>query len=185
MQERGFNSTRCSFIYKKGAYEDDTCPICGTYAATDIYKEQRLDNTLNENGLHKVFFDRVPRVYDEMNLSIWQTLGSRAWKTATAEEQAFLIFCHAFLEVTGAPTKSESDYWDAALEAEGRIRGYLVEHEYRVTQKEEFDLSLIADGLQSGRKKFGRFKPTTVFLCAEKCFRSMSEKKMRENIRKL
>ena len=146
------NRTRCSFIYKKGAYEDDTCPICGTYAATDIYKEQRLDNTLNENGLHRLFFDRVPRVYDEMNLSIWQTLGSRAWKTATAEEQAFLIFCHAFLEVTGAPTKSESDYWDAALGAEGRIRGYLVENAYRITQKEEFDLSLISDGLLSGRK---------------------------------
>ena len=45
---------------------------------------------------------------------------------------------------------NRSDYWDAALE-EGRIRGYLVEHEYRVT-KEEFDLSLIADGLLSGRK---------------------------------
>ena len=28
----------------------------------------------------------------------------------------------------------------------------MVEHEYRVTQKEEFDLSLIADGLLSGRK---------------------------------
>ena len=81
---------RCSFIYKKGAYEDDTCPICGTYAATDIYKEQRLDNTLNENGLHKVFFDRVPRVYDEMNLSIWQTLAPGLGKRA-AEEQAFLI----------------------------------------------------------------------------------------------
>ncbi|MAI11422.1 MAG: hypothetical protein CBD27_04260 [Rhodospirillaceae bacterium TMED167] len=146
------NRTRCSFIYKKGAYEDDTCPICGTYAATDIYKEQKLDNTLNENGLHRLFFDRVPRVYDEMNLSIWQKLGSRAWKTATSDEQAFLIFCHAFLGVTGAPTKSESDYWDAALEAEGRIRAYLVENDYRITQKEEFDLSLISDGLISGRK---------------------------------
>ena len=146
------NRTRCSFIYKKGDYENDTCPICGTYAATDIYKEQKLDNTLNENGLHRLFFDRVPRVYGEMNLSVWQNLGTRAWKTATTDEQTFLIFCHAFLEVTGAPTKSESDYWEVALEAEAKTRAYLLENQYRVTQKEEFDLSLISDGLISGRK---------------------------------
>ena len=27
------NGTRCSHLYRKGAYEDDTCPVCGAYAA--------------------------------------------------------------------------------------------------------------------------------------------------------
>ena len=39
------NRVRCSHIYKKNAYKDDTCPVCGVYAATDIYKEQKLDST--------------------------------------------------------------------------------------------------------------------------------------------
>ena len=35
------DGNRCSHIYKKGTHEDDTCPVCGTYAAVDIYKEQK------------------------------------------------------------------------------------------------------------------------------------------------
>ena len=146
------NRTRCSHIYKKNAFENDTCPVCGTYAAIDIYKEQKLDNTLNENGLHRLFFDRVPKVFDEMDLSVWKSLGSTAWKTATENEQVFLAFCLAFVEVSGDPTKSESDYWDAALAAEARMRGYLVENKFRVAKQKDFDLSLIADGLLAGRK---------------------------------
>ena len=38
------------------------------------------------------------------------------------------------------------------MEAEAKTRAYLLENQYRVTQKEEFDLSLISDGLISGRK---------------------------------
>ena len=45
-------------LYIKKGPMKMTCPICGTHA-TDIYKEQRLDNTLNENGLHKVFLTRA------------------------------------------------------------------------------------------------------------------------------
>ena len=146
------NRIRCSFIYKKDAYENDTCPICDTYAAVDIYKEQKLDNTLNENGLHRLFFDRVPKIYDDMDLLVWRNLGGSAWKTATAEEQTFLAFCLAFVEVSGEPTKTESDYWDAALAAEARIRAYLVENKYRISKQKDFDLSLIADGLLTGRK---------------------------------
>ena len=144
------NRTRCSHIYKKNAYEDDTCPICGTYAAVDIYKEQKLDSSLNENGLHRLFFDRVPKVYDEMNLSVWNGLGGTAWKTATGKEQIFLAFCMAFVEVSGEPTQSESDYWDAALAAEARIRAYLAENKFRIVKQDDFDLSLIADGMLAG-----------------------------------
>ena len=146
------NRTRCSHIYKKNAYENDTCPVCGTYAAIDIYKEQKLDNTLNENGLHRLFFDRVPEVYSEMNLSVWNSLGGTAWKSATAQEQVFLAFCLAFVEVSGEPTQSESEYWDAALAAEARIRGYLVENKFQIVKQDDFDLSLIADGMLAGRK---------------------------------
>jgi superfamily II DNA or RNA helicase len=146
------NRTRCSHIYKKNAYEDDTCPVCGTYAAVDIYKEQKLDSSLNENGLHRLFFDRVPKVYDEMNLSVWKNLSGTAWKSATEKEQMFLAFCMAFVEVSGEPTQSESDYWDAALAAEASIRAYLAENKFRIVKQEDFDLSLIADGILAGRE---------------------------------
>jgi superfamily II DNA or RNA helicase len=144
------NRTRCSHIYQKNAYEDDTCPVCGTYAAIDIYKEQKLDSSLNESGLHRLFFDRVPKVYDTMNLSVWKNLGDMAWKTATGKERVFLAFCMAFAEVSGEPTQTESDYWDVALAAEARIRAYLAENKFRIVKQEDFDLSLIADGMLAG-----------------------------------
>ena len=144
------NRTRCSHIYKKNTYEDDTCPVCGTYAAIDIYMEQKLDSSLNESGLHRLFFDRVPKVYDTMNLSVWKNLGDMAWKSATGKERVFLAFCMAFAEVSGEPTQTESDYWDAALAAETRIRAYLAENKFRIVKQEDFDLSLIADGMLAG-----------------------------------
>ena len=146
------NRTRCSHIYQKNAYEDDTCPVCGTYAAIDIYMEQKLDSSLNESGLHRLFFDRVPKVYDKMNLSIWKNLGDMAWKSATGKERVFLAFCMAFAEVSGEPTQTESDYWDAALAAEARIRAYLAENKFRIVKQEDFDLSLIADGMLAGKE---------------------------------
>jgi len=146
------NKTRCSHIYKKGAHVDDTCPICGTYAATDIYKEQKLDSSLNESGLHHLFFERVPKVYEEMNVSVWESLGGTAWKSATDKEKVFLAFCMAFAEVSGDETHSETDYWDAALAAEAHIRTYLVKHKFQVKKQEDFELSLIADGMLAGKK---------------------------------
>lgn len=146
------NRTRCSHIYKKNTYEDDTCPVCGTYAAIDIYMDQKLDSSLNESGLHRLFFDRVPKVYDKMNLSIWKNLGDMAWKSATGKERVFLAFCMAFAEVSGEPTQTESDYWDAALAAEARIRAYLAENKFRIVKQEDFDLSLIADGMLDGKE---------------------------------
>ena len=146
------NKMRCSHVYKKNAYENDTCPVCGTYAATDIYKEQKLDNTLNESGLHRLFFERVPKVYDEMNLSVWTRLGDTAWKSATAKEQVFLAFCMAFQKVSGDPTATESNYWDAALATEALIRGYLVDNKIQIVKQGDFDLALIADGMLAGRQ---------------------------------
>ncbi|NQV61050.1 MAG: DEAD/DEAH box helicase [Alphaproteobacteria bacterium] len=146
------NRTRCSHIYKKNAYEDDTCPVCGNYAAVDIHKEQKLDSSLSENGLHRLFFARVPKIYEEMDLSVWNRLGGTAWKSANENEQVFLAFCKAFVEVSGEVTQGESDYWDAALAAEASIRAYLVENNIQIVKQRDFDLSLIADGMLAGRK---------------------------------
>jgi superfamily II DNA or RNA helicase len=144
------NGTRCSHVYPKNVYENETCPVCGTYAAIDIYQEQKLDSSLNENKLHTLFFERVPKVYGEMNASIWSSLDKTAWKSATPKEQVFLAFCMAFAEVSGEKTKSESDYWDATLAAEAHIRGYLVENGIQIVKQEDFDLSDIADGMLAG-----------------------------------
>ena len=146
------NRTRCSHIYKKDAYEDDTCPVCGSYAAVDIYKEQKLDHSLNENGLHRLFFERVPKVYDEMNLSIWNRLGANAWKSANGKEQVFLAFCMAFAEVSSEVTNGESEYWDATLAAEARIRAYFVGKNIRIVKQNDFDLTYIADGMMAGKE---------------------------------
>ena len=146
------NKLRCSNIYKKDTYEDDTCPICGSYAAVDIYKDQKLDHGLNEHGLHKLFFDRVPKVYEEMDVSIWQSLGNTAWKNSNEKEQIFLAFCMAFQEVSGDPTQTESDYWDIALAAEASIRSYLVKKQVQIVKQHDFNLSYLADGMLVGKE---------------------------------
>ncbi len=56
----------------------------------------------------------------------------------------------AFREVSGKPTQTETDYWDVALDAEAKIRGYLVENKIRIVARPEFDLSVIADGMLAG-----------------------------------
>jgi superfamily II DNA or RNA helicase len=161
------NGTRCSLIYKKNKFENDTCPICGTYAAIDIYKEQKLDSSLNENKLHNLFFDRVPQVYKEMNISIWNSLGPTAWKSAEPKEQVFLAFCMAFQNVSGEPTQSESDYWDAALATEALIRSYLVEKKIQIIKQEDFNLSDISDGMFAGTKVRALKANYGISLCGE------------------
>jgi len=161
------NGTRCSLMYKKEMYENDACPICNTYAAIDIYKEQKLDTSLNENKLHKLFFERIPTIYSEMNLSIWNSLGQTAWKTAEPKEQVFLVFCLAFQKVSADATQSESEYWDIALATEAHIRGYLVENKIQIIKQDDFNLSYIADGMFSG-KKIGALKANYgISLCGE------------------
>ena len=146
------NGTRCSHIYKKDAYEDDTCPVCRSYAAVDIFKEQKLDRSLNENGLRRMFFERVPKIFAEMNLSIWSRLGTNAWKSANGKEQVFLAFCMAFAEVSSETTNGESEYWDATLAAEARIRAYLVERNIQILKQDDFDLGYIANGMMAGKE---------------------------------
>ena len=84
-------------------------------------------------------------------MSVWERLDKSAWKSATDNEKVFLSFCMAFREVSGDETKSESEYWDAALAAETSIRSYLLANEFWIKKQEDFDLSLIADGMLAGR----------------------------------
>ena len=146
------NKMRCSHMYKKIENTDDTCPICGSYAAINIYKKQKLDSSLNELELHRLFFGRVQKVFDEMNLSIWISLGGTAWKSANDKEKIFLTFCKSFVEVSGEPTQSESDYWDIALMAEASVRAFLVDNNIQLIKQDEFQLSLIADGMFAGKE---------------------------------
>ena len=146
------NKIRCSHMYKKIENTDDTCPICCSYAAINIYKKQKLDSSLNELELHRLFFGRVQKVFDEMNLSIWISLGGTAWKSANDKEKIFLTFCKSFVEVSGEPTQSESDYWDIALMAEGNVRAFLVDNNIQLIKQDDFQLSLIADGMFAGKE---------------------------------
>ena len=146
------NKLRCSHMYKKIENTDDTCPICGSYAAINIYKKQKLDSSLNELELHRLFFGRVQKVFDEMNLSIWISLGGTAWKSANDKEKIFLTFCKSFVEVSGEPTQSESDYWDIALMAEASVRAFLVDNNIQLIKQDDFQLSLIADGMFAGKE---------------------------------
>ena len=66
--------------------------MCGTFDAVDIQREQMLDSTQTEAGLHQLFFDRIPKVYEEMNLSIWKSLGKAAWNGANEKRRCFWFF---------------------------------------------------------------------------------------------
>ena len=43
------------------------------------------------------FFEIIPKVYDEMDINIWSSLGKSAWKSSNDKEKLFLIFCKAFV----------------------------------------------------------------------------------------
>ncbi len=145
------NKMRCSYIYKKNINSDEACPMCGTFDAVDIHKDQMLDNTHTEAGLHKLFFERIPKVYDEMDINIWSSLSKSAWKSSNEKEKIFLIFCKAFEISSGELTSSETKYWDLALNTESQIRKYLLKNGINIIKHDEFDLSVVADGLSSGK----------------------------------
>jgi len=144
-------TTPCSFIYKKGVYEGDTCPICGGYAAIDIYKEQKLDSSISDNRLHGLFFTKVPEAYKSLNLSVWNSLADSAWRTGTPIERAYLIFFMAFAEASGKASVSESEYWADTLETEAKIRAYLIDHDVHIKKDMDFVIASIADGLETRR----------------------------------
>ncbi len=142
----------CSHMYRKGEVEGDACPICGKYAAINIYKERRLDLTFNDNKLHRIFFSRVPEIYESLNVSVWNSLGDSAWRTANEKEMAYLLFCEAFVRSSPESAETESEYWEETLRTEADLRRELITNGRVVARQMEFDLAWIADGLETRRE---------------------------------
>ena len=158
---------RCSHVYLKNKFEDGGCPACGSLSAIDIHKEQKMDSSVNDIGLHRLFFERIPTVYDEMNHHIWRTLGDTAWTGAEKPELIFLAFCKAFALVSGAPSTSDSDFWKLTLDGEAAVRGFLVQNRLQIVKSEEMEHAILVDGLMHGRKIRALQANHGILLCGE------------------
>lgn len=161
------SSLRCSHIYLKDKFSDTGCPVCGSYSAIDIHKEQRMEDSVNDIGLHRLFFGRIPAIYEEMNKDIWRTLGRTAWTGAERDELIFLAFCKAFSLVSGAPSSSDSEFWHFALQGEAAIRHFLVENRIQIVKGEEFEHAVLVDGLMHGRRIRALQANHGILLCGE------------------
>ena len=158
---------RCSHVYLKNKFEDGGCPVCGSLSAIDIHKEQKMDSSINDIGLHRLFFERIPQIYEEMNHHIWQTLGQTAWTGGEKPELIFLAFCKAFALVSGEPSTNDSDFWKLTLEGEAKIRAFLVENRLQIVKAEEMDHSILVDGLMHGRNIRALQANHGILLCGE------------------
>ena len=145
------NTKRCSLVYKKKQLSDDSCPICNSYACTDLYKDNKIEKPKNDNSLHKIFFEKVPKIFNDMNHSIWANMETSAWKDANVYEKLFLSFCLAFDYVSGDLTGSEHEFWNLTLEAEKKVRQFLYDREITIPEQEEFIFTNLSDGLSKGR----------------------------------
>ena len=171
------SSLRCSHIYLKEKFSDTGCPVCGSYSAIDIHKEQRMEDSVNDIGLHRLFFERIPAIYEEMNKDIWRTLGRTAWTGAERDELIFLAFCKAFSLVSGAPSSSDSEFWHFALQGEAAIRHFLVENRIQIVKGEEFEHAVLVDGLMHGRRIRALQANHGILLCGE-LFAECSEEEL-------
>ena len=171
------SSLRCSHIYLKDKFSDTGCPVCGSYSAIDIHKEQQMEDSVNDIGLHRLFFERIPAIYEEMNKDIWRTLGRTAWTGAERDELIFLAFCKAFSLVSGAPSSSDSEFWHFALQGEAAIRHFLVENRIQIVKGEEFEHAVLVDGLMHGRRIRALQANHGILLCGE-LFAECSEEEL-------
>ena len=168
---------RCSHIYLKDKFSDTGCPVCGSYSAIDIHKEQRMEDSVNDIGLHRLFFERIPAIYEEMNKDIWRTLGRTAWTGAERDELISLACCKAFSLVSGVPSSSDSEFWHYALQGEAAIRHFLVENRIQITKGEEFEHAVLVDGLMHGRRIRALQANHGILLCGE-LFAECSEEEL-------
>ena len=141
---------RCSMIYKKKLRSDEKCE-CGSYSGSDLFIDDKIDKPKNDHSLHKVFFERVPKIYKEMNIFVWKSMESSAWKDSNIYEKLFLAFCLAFNYVSGDMTSSETEFWNLTLEGEKKVREFLNEKEVNIEQQDEFVFTALSDGLSKGR----------------------------------
>ena len=162
------NNERCSYIYKKDLYKDEQCAICSSTACIDIHKEKLVDSNVSDLNLHGMFFDRIPRVFQELKPSVWNSLERQAWNYKSIEELTFLIFCKSFFYISGKKTNSESEYWNLIIEAEINVRKFLISKNISVTQQEEFSFAAIADGLLLGKRVRTVQAHYGIFMCGQK-----------------
>ena len=158
---------RCSHVYLKNKFEDGGCPVCGSLSAIDIHKEQKMDSSVNDIGLHRLFFERIPAIYGEMNHSIWRTLGQTAWTGSEKPELIFLAFCKAFALVSGEPSHTDSEFWKLTLDGEAAVRTFLVENRLQIVKAEEMNHAILVDGLMHGRKIRCAANNHGILLCGE------------------
>ena len=158
---------RCPHIYLKDKFADTGCPVCGSYSAIDIHKEQKMDSSINDIGLHRLFFERIPQVYGEMNHSIWRTLGQTAWTGAEKSELIFLAFCKAFELVSGDVSRSDSEFWHYTLEGEAELRHFLVSNKVQIVKQDDFQHEILVDGLMHGRRVRALQANHGILLCGE------------------
>ena len=168
---------RCSHIYRKDKFSDSGCPVCGSFSAIDIHKEQKMDSSVNDIGLHRLFFERIPQVYEEMNHNIWRTLGSTAWTGAEKQELIFLAFCKAFELVDGPPSNSDSEFWKITLDGEAALRKFLVENKIQIVKQEEFNHAILVDGLMHGKRIRALQSNHGILLCGQQ-FEALEEEEL-------
>ena len=162
------DNERCSYIYKKDLFKDDQCPVCSSTACIDIHKEKLVDSNVSDLNLHGMFFDRIPRIFQELKPSVWNSLERQAWNCKSIEELTFLIFCKSFYYISGNKTNSESEYWNLIIEAEINVRKFLINKNISVTQQEEFSFAAIADGLLLGKRVRTVQAHYGIFMCGQK-----------------
>ena len=126
-----------------------------------------MDSSVNDIGLHRLFFERIPQVYEEMNHNIWRTLGSNAWTGAEKQELIFLAFCKAFELVAGDPSNSDSEFWKITLDGEADLRTFLVENKIQIVKQEEFNHAILVDGLMHGRRIRALQSNHGILLCGQ------------------
>ena len=168
---------RCSHIYLKDKFSDEGCAVCGSFSAIDIHKEQKMEDSVNDIGLHRLFFERIPSVFDEMNKDIWRTLGRTAWTGAEKEELIFLAFCKAFELVSGKPSTSDSEFWAFALQGEAAIRHFLVSQKIQIVKSDEFNHAILVDGLMHGRRIRALQSNHGILICGEQ-FETCTEEEL-------
>ena len=161
------SNLRCSHIYLKDKFSDSGCPVCGSYSAIDIHKEQKMEDSVNDIGLHRLFFERVPAVFEDMNQDIWRTLGSTAWTGAERDELIFLAFCKAFTLVSGISSNSDSEFWQYTLDGEAAIRTFLVKNRIQIVKTDEFEHKILVDGLMHGQRVRALQANHGILLCGE------------------
>ena len=96
-----------------------------------------MEDSVNDIGLHRLFFERIPAIYEEMNKDIWRTLGRTAGQGQNA--RTYLPGFLQPLAIKRCTIWIDSEFWHYALQGEAAIRHFLVENRIQIVKGEEFE----------------------------------------------